>query len=428
MTKPLFILFFILTFFSRARAVDFEKHFADSTLRLDYIFSGDRNQQHINIDRMHILPGWFGRRVNLETVPVKGHGRIFMRDIETGDTIYKESFSHLFIEWLETDEAGILPKAMDNVLLVPMPKKAVDITVQIDNSRQVPSTTLTHRVNPDDILIRKPVYESEYPSRYIHKSGDPKEKIDVAILAEGFTVAEMDSFYRAAETAVDAILSHEPFNQYKDRFNFVAVATTSKDSGVSVPRKNEWKNTAFSSHFGTFYSDRYLTTSNIRDIHDALTGIPYEHIIILANTPEYGGGGIHNNGTLTSAGHPTFRPVVVHEFGHSFGALTDEYFYPSEETDSIPSDLEPWEQNITTLVNFESKWKDMLPEGTPIPGTAIAGDETTIGVYEGGGGRTKGVYRPVDSCRMRYNTAKGFCPVCQRALTRTIEHYAPSRK
>ena len=103
-------------------------------------------------------------------------------------------------------------------------------------------------------------------------------------------------------------------------------------------------------------------------IHDALAGIPYEHIIILANTKEYGGGGIYNSYTLTTAHHPMFRPVVVHEFGHSFGGLADEYFYDNDVmTDTYPLDVEPWEQNISTQVDFASKWKDMLTNGTPIP-------------------------------------------------------------
>ena len=71
-----------------------------------------------------------------------------------------------------------------------------------------------------------------------------------------------------------------------------------------------WKHTAFGSHFDTFYSDRYLTTSRVKAINDALAGIPYEHIIILANTEQYGGGGIYNAFTLTTAHHPNFRPVV----------------------------------------------------------------------------------------------------------------------
>ena len=224
--------------------------------------------------------------------------------------------------------------------------------------------------------------------------------------------------------ACDALFSHEPFKSLKERFNVVAVASPSLDSGVSVPRLGEWKQTAFGSHFSTFYSDRYLTTLNVKSIHDALAGIDYEHIIILANTDEYGGGGIYNSYTLTTAHHPMFRPVVVHEFGHSFGGLGDEYFYDDDVmTDTYPLDIEPWEQNITTQVDFDSKWKDMLQKGTPNPTPVDQKGKYAVGVYEGGGYSAKGIYRPAFNCRMRTNENPEFCPVCQRALSRLILFY-----
>ena len=212
----------------------------------------------------------------------------------------------------------------------------------------------------------------------------------------------------------------------KDRFNIVAVACPSKDSGVSIPRKNEWKETAVHSHFDTFYSDRYLTTRSVKTIHNWLTGIPYEHIIILANTDTYGGGGIYNSYTLTTAHHSTFKPVVVHEFGHSFGGLADEYAYTDEPSPLYPYDIEPWEPNITTLVHFEDKWKDMLPEDFKIPTETLNNASemnTKVGVFEGAGYTMKGIYRPTMDCRMKTNEAPAFCPVCQRALKRMIEFY-----
>jgi hypothetical protein len=152
--------------------------------------------------------------------------------------------------------------------------------------------------------------------------------------------------------------------------------------------------------------------------------IPCEHLVILANTDTYGGGGIYNSYTLTTAHHTAFRPVVVHEFGHSFAGLGDEYFYEtSDNNDEMHSlDHEPWEQNITTMVDFESKWKDMVAEGVEIPSqpTKERQDNYTIGVYEGGGYMTKGMYRPAVICRMRDNVATQFCEVCQRAIERII--------
>jgi hypothetical protein len=236
----------------------------------------------------------------------------------------------------------------------------------------------------------------------------------------------MDIFYQDAQRTCESLFSYEPFRSMKGKFNIVAVASPSTDSGVSVPRENLWKETAVHSHFDTFYSDRYLTTSRVKSIHNALAGIPYEHIIILANTDVYGGGGIYNSYTLTTAHHPMFKPVVVHEFGHSFGGLADEYFYEDDVmTDTYPLDVEPWEQNISTQVNFASKWKDMLPLGTPIPTPIAERKKYPVGVYEGGGYSAKGIYRPAYDCRMKTNGYPEFCPVCQRAIRRMIEFYVP---
>lgn len=176
----------------------------------------------------------------------------------------------------------------------------------------------------------------------------------------------------------------------------------------------------------TFYSPRYLTTNSVHAIHDCLVGIAYEHLIILANTDTYGGGGIYNSYTLTTAHNAMFKPVVVHEFGHSFGALGDEYFYdqPDHTENFYKLDYEPWEQNITSLVDFDSKWADMLDKGTKIPTepTDKRKKNYTVGVYEGGGYITKGMYRPAVICRMRDNVATQFCPVCQRAIERIIRY------
>ena len=402
---------------------DFNTYFNDSTLRVDYQFAGDAANQHVMLDRQSKFAGWSGRRHSLDRVPLTGNGTVTLIDIASGDTIYRHSFSSLFHEWLSTQEALTTPRAMQNSFVVPLPKAPAKVEIELLDSRHRPMASMSHTYRPDDELVAitgtKPL-----PHRYLHKGGDSSEAIDVAILAEGYTAAEMDSFYHHAQTAVNEILSYEPFRSRADRFNFIAVETPSADSGVSVPRLGDWKNTAFSSHFSTFYSDRYLTTSSLRDIHEALAGIPYEHIIILANTDEYGGGGIYNSYTLTAARHPLFRPVVVHEFGHSFGGLADEYFYEADVMlDTDPLDVEPWEPNITTLCDFKSKWQPILAPGTPVPTPVADKDKYPVGVYEGGGYSFKGVYRPADECRMRNNTYPTFCPACTRALTQLIDFY-----
>ena len=391
----------------------------ERTLRVDYVFSGTDKSQEIALDEMSTFDGWAGRRTNMDSVAVRGNGQISLTDEATGKVLYRQSFSTLFQEWQTTEEATRVRKAFENVFLLPMPSAPAEVTVELYDFRGNVSASMSHTVNPADILIRQ-LNPAVPPHRYIQQNGTPAEKIDVAIVAEGYTPDETDLFYEDARKAVSAILAHDPFGKYADRFNFVAVALPSQDGGVSLPGEGQWKKTALGSHFNTFYMDRYLTTLRLRQMHDALCGIPYEHIVILANTDTYGGGGIFNSYTLTTAHHKAFEPVVVHEFGHSFAGLADEYYYDDQFVEYYYPDCEPWEQNITTLYDFGSKWEDMLPRFVSIPTPA---SESILGVYEGAGYQSKGVYRPYPNCRMKTNSAPAFCPVCQRAIARIIEFY-----
>ena len=424
--KKIFIPFLCMVLSASLQAQNFHDFFENKTLRTDYIFTGDAQKQEVYLDELSSLPHWAGRRHNLSELPLAGNGEITMTDKASGQVIYRTSFSSLFQEWVSEEEATRVKKGFENSFLLPFPKQPALVTVTLKNVHHKPVATLTHEVRPDDILIHERGLQRITPHRYMHQSGSTEDCIDVAILAEGYTAEEMDLFYKDAQATCEALFDHEPFKKLKHKFNIVAVASSSEDSGVSIPRKDEWKSTAVSSHFDTFYSDRYLTTSRVKSIHNWLAGIPYEHIIILANTDTYGGGGIYNSYTLTTAHHPSFKPVVVHEFGHSFGGLADEYFYSDAPSPQYPYTIEPWEQNISTLVDFESKWKDMVPAGTPVPTPKkTSADEifTAVGVYEGAGYSSKGIYRPVTECRMKINEAPAFCPVCQRALERLILFY-----
>ena len=382
------------------------------TLRIDYIFSGSASGgASIAVDELRSLDGWAGRTTHMDELALKGNGQISMRSLD-GKVLYRNSFSTLFQEWLTTEEAQFVSRSFQNVFLLPMPAEPVSVTVELFDNHGNTLASLTHPVDPSDILIRPAKARCSTPSgvRDLLTSGPVDKCIDVVIVAEGYTAEEMDIFYQDAETALESILAHEPFGSMKDRFNFRAVGLVSTESGVSVPRNGQWTDTPLHSHFDTFYSDRYLTTLHLKDLHDAIAGVPYEHIIILANTDTYGGGGIFNSYTLTTAHHPLFKPVVVHEFGHSFGGLADEYYYDDQFSDTYVSDCEPWEPNITTKVDFASKWQDQM-------------GKNGVGLYEGGGYKSKGVWRGARDCRMKTNTCKSFCPVCQQALERMIKFY-----
>ena len=491
---------------SRPRALDaaatelstasLDARLSEATLRVDYIFSGTDKECRIAVDELNRIEGWAGRRARMQDVPLRGNGQVCMTAAASGDTLYRMSFSTLFQEWQATEEATHVSRSFENVFLLPMPSVPVNVTVELYDFHAQVVASLTHPVDPKDILIRPKggftqgdvlryaaageatgalpagssvragsqvqssspataLSPSGIPARYVHYSGSPAECIDVVILAEGYTAAEADTFFKDAETASESLFNHEPFASMSDRFNVLAVAAPSADSGVSVPRQGLWKSTAIGSHFDTFYSDRYLTTLRLKKLHDVLANFPYEHIIILANTDTYGGGGIYNSYTLTTAHHAQFKPVVVHEFGHSFAGLADEYFYDDQYVQMYYPDTEPWEQNITTMADFASKWQDMLPAGTVLPDGSVVADVPDglgsrllsrlrslssrsdsargararrrsiegVGLYEGGGYQSKGVWRGAEDCRMRTNSAPVFCPVCQQAITDIIDFY-----
>ena len=408
-------------------AQEFEDNFKDGTLRIDYTFMGNASDQYVALRDMSYTDKWYGRRINLDSVPMKGNGDLTLRDSKSGKVIYMTSFSSLFQEWITTPEALEVSKSFEFTLLVPMPSKPATATLVLrDNTGK--ESLHTYTINPDDVLIRDRSKQQPLPYKYIHKGGDSKECIDVVILAEGYKADEMERFMEDAILTKKEILSYEPFRSHSEKFNFIAVETPSLDTNVSVPQAGDWRDTAVSSNFMTFYMARYLTSSNVYDMYDLVTNIPCEHFIILANTGNYGGGGIYNSYTLTTAHHKDFRPVVVHEFGHSFAGLGDEYFYDNDDDNDNMHSLkhEPWEPNITTLVDFDSKWADMIPAGIETP-TEVTPERTanyTVGLYEGGGYLSKGIYRPTDVCRMRNNTAERFCPVCERAIERVILHQA----
>ena len=327
-----------------------------------------------------------------------------------------------------------------------MPKRPVDVKVTLTDFHAQVKGLLQHTINPADILIRR-IDEPQETFRYVWTgktlpNGQPDitSCIDLAIIAEGYSHEEMEKFYTDSRRVVDALFAHEPFTSMKSRFNVVAVATESPKSGPSIPHVGLWRQTPAGTHYDTFYSNRYLMTSEMHRIYDLLSGIPFEHIIVLVNSSTYGGGGIYNQLTVTTSDHPTFRPVLVHEFGHAYGGLGDEYFYDDGYETMYPDDTEPWEPNLTTLVDFQSKWADMVPKGTPIPtppaktpekkrGKKLSEREQLnaltqrVGVFEGGGYQSKGVFRPAQECRMKINEVENFCPVCARALVRITDFY-----
>lgn len=469
----------IAAFFSLSQHIQaqrFEEYFEDATLRLDYIFAGNAKEQHIYLQELKKQDRWAGRKSRLSEKFLNGNGQLTVKDHATQRVIYMWTFSTLFQEWLQYDEAKQVDKAFETSYNIPFPKFPVDITITLTDNHQQVMAQMTHLVNPKDILIRK-IGDNGIPFHYAWKPAyaqgrtyaqpnnneprngkgrnfkatpyDPFQDVDftncvdLAILAEGYTEAQMGKFYHDCERAVDALFAREPFKSLKNRFNVVAVAAPSNEAGPTVPHLDEWHTSPAGSHYDTFYTDRYLMTQDMHQIYDLLSGVPFEHIMVLVNSDTYGGGGIFNQVTLSTSDHSTFKEVFVHEFGHSYAGLADEYAYDDMDTEWYPADTEPWEPNITTLKNFDSKWADLMPKKQPIPTPldpkvpdfkkidkkdakameALNRSTQVVGVFEGAGYQSKGCYRPAQECRMKINEVQDFCPVCTRAIIRITDYY-----
>lgn len=452
-------------------AQSFDDYFVDATMRLDYVFAGDANRQEIYLEHVMRQDRWAGRKSRLAEKFLNGNGQLVVRDHKSGDTIYVWTFSTLFQEWLQYDEAKRVKRAFESSYNIPYPRDVVDITITLTDNHQKVTTSMTHTVDPKDMLI-KHLSDNGIPYHYIWKGKsqkslqnqkqdsaskrnyiptpyDPLKDVDItgcvdlAILAEGYTQAEMGKFYSDCERAVEALFAWEPFRSLKDKFNVVAVAAPSLQSGPTVPHQGIYVNTAVGCHYDTFYSDRYLTSQDMHRVYDLLSGVPFEHIMVLVNTDTYGGGGIYNQVTFATSDHPTFAQVFVHEFGHSYGGLGDEYAYDDMDSEWYPQDVEPWEPNLTTLHDFASKWQDLMPKKQPVPTpldpnvpnfrtmdhndakqvARLNACTQVVGVFEGAGYQSKGCYRPAQECRMKINEVRDFCPVCSRAIRQITEFY-----
>ena len=244
--------------------------------------------------------------------------------------------------------------------------------------------------------------------------------VDIVLLPDGYTAQEMEKFKKDCQFFVQSLFSYAPYNRYTDRFNVRAVLVPSLDSDVTMPGDKLYRNTALSCSFWTFDSERYCMTYDNETMKTLAGQVPYDQIYILANTKKYGGGGIFNSYCVSTTGDSYASDVIIHEFGHGFAGLADEYAY--DGTDNYCLEVEPWEPNITTLVDFESKWADLVAPETPIPTPNTNQYNNTVGAFEGGGYLTEGMYRPQRHCMMRDYAP--FCAVCNRTIEAVIEAHS----
>ncbi|HSG67418.1 MAG TPA: M64 family metallopeptidase [Bacteroidales bacterium] len=417
------ILLFLLALTIGAQA-QFKDHFKNKTLRIDYMHSGSAPVEYYMFDTLFIEKYWGGSKTNLIDAFDYGNYKFEVYDAETNELIYSRGYSSLFREYQSTEEGKSSCKSFDETIVFPYPKHKVNISFYSRKADLSWSKEFILQVDPKTRDIQKNG-QKKFKTSKVHYSGNPNKKLDIVIIAEGYTAADMDKFEQDCDRFRDYILESEPYIQNKDKINIWAVRSVSEESGTDLPGEDIWKNTVVNTNFYTFGSERYLTTEDMKSVRDVAANAPYDQIFILVNHEKYGGGGIYNFYSLGTSDNPAGDFLFQHEFGHAFAGLGDEYYTSDVAVeDFYPLDVEPWEPNITTMVHFTAKWANMVSQDTPVPTPATEGYLNKVGVYEGGGYVAKGVYRPYIDCTMKSVRYDAFCPVCLRAIQRMIDFYA----
>lgn len=419
------LVFYCLLFFSISVSAqeEFSKYFYDKVLRFDFMFAGNYQKTTVYPVGMKEEPFWAGSLSNLIDPFGYGNFKYELYDSLSNKLIYSRGFCTLYQEWQTTADAKKIERSFYEVVTMPYPKNKTKFVLSIRERDGSFSTLYETMIDPRDYFIRK-----ENPlnvtTKRISGTGDPNYSVDIAFIAEGYTKDEMAKFRDDVKRMSEILFSESPFDEYEDRINIWAVEAVSDDSGTDIPGENIYGNTVLNSSFYTFDLDRYLTTQDIKSVNDYAAAVPHDNIVVLINSSRYGGGGVYNYYSGTTTDHPLSPKVFIHEFGHGFAGLADEYYTSDVAYEEFyPLNVEPWEPNITTLVNFDIKWKKLIAKDIPVPTPAEKKYENVTGLFEGGGYSAKGIFRPEMDCRMKSNGSKGYCSVCRDAVRKMIEFY-----
>jgi len=259
-------------------------------------------------------------------------------------------------------------------------------------------------------------------------------ELDVLILPEGYTKAQSEKMYRDAARFAGILLGGEPWAGRADRISVRLVRAFSRESGPDEPRKGIFRDTALDAAFNTFGAERYLTTAHNKAMRELASVAPYDVIVVMVNTARYGGGGVYNQWTIFPSDNEYDDYVLLHELGHSFAGLADEYFDSAVSYDAdefYPPGVEPVEPNITAFLAGRRetvKWADMIAEGVPVPTPPEEKWKGAVGLFEGAGYKPKGLYRPALDCKMFHKGLVPFCPVCARSIEKMIDFFTGGEK
>jgi IgA Peptidase M64/Peptidase M64 N-terminus len=445
---------------------------APRTLRVDYYHTGNSRDEWFSLDRVVLEPlDWPGNLNKSVDESQLGNYLFEVHERASGKLLYSRGFNSVFGEWKETDEALHGNRTFSESLRFPAPDAAVEISLKKrpDDAAAAWREVWKTVVDPKDKFIDRSRPASPGALMELQKMGDPAGKVDLLLLGDGYTAAERGKFEKDARRFVETLFDTPPFREHRKDFNVWGLCPAAEESGVSRPSTGVYRRSPVGATYDTFGSERYVLTMENRTLRDIASFAPYEFIEILVNGRTYGGGGIFNQFGTVAIDNMWAGYVGVHEFGHQFAGLADEYYTSDVAYLSPAKKVEPWEPNVTALLDPANlKWKDLVPAGTPIPTPwkkeeferfdleiqrqrremrAAGGPETEmeelfrkerqkedsllgtdqyafkVGAFEGANYEAKGYYRPEEDCIM-FTRSKTFCAVCRRAIERVIGMYA----
>ncbi|HEX8187832.1 MAG TPA: IgA Peptidase M64 [Pyrinomonadaceae bacterium] len=443
---------------------------AARTMRLDFYHTGTAAEEVFSLDRAVVEPlAWPGNPRRAADDSNLGKYFFEVRDAKTGRVLYSRGFASIYGEWETTDEAKTVRRTFQESLRFPAPVAPVRVVLKKRDGRNAFREVWATALDPSDIFIDRSPLKAPAPLVEIQKSGDPASKVDFLIIGDGYTAAEAAKFERDARRMTEVLFDTSPFKERRRDFNVWALCPPAAESGVSRPSTGVYRDSPLGATFDAFGSERYVLTFDNRALRRAASFAPYEFVEILVNNRTYGGGGIHNLYSTVAADNAWADYVFVHEFGHHFAGLADEYYTSSVAYAPAAERVEPWEPNVTALLDPANlKWKDLVSADTPVPTPwgkeafetysrriqerrgqirrerkpeevmeALFREELEhehgmfarekyagrVGAFEGANYEARGFYRPEVDCIMFTRTNR-FCAVCRRAIERVIDMYA----
>ena len=469
-TKQAVVVLYLMLALNPLHA-QFNRFFENKTLRVDYHHSGTATKECISLDQAYEEGVWAGSQLNLVDTLNLGKYLVKLFDGATNQLIFSRGFGNIYGEWETTEEAkNEVVRTFHESVLLPFPKKPVQVVIAKRDKWMHFQDIFSTVIDPASRFVNREKRGREFKVVTLLENGPSHQKVDFLLLGDGYAQSDLDKFRKDAERWKKVILETSPFKEHAKKLNIRAIEVISDDSGIDDPRKNIWKNTALGTSYNSLDSQRYILTLDNRAWRDIAAAAPYDFIYILVNSTQYGGGGIYNQFAtgMTGVEKPNLDWHVdymfTHEFGHSFAGLGDEY-YTSDVSylEFYPKGVEPWEPNVTALVNRDRvKWQPFLETGTPLPtpwakakfdsleavratwkrdepgyyekwlGMRKQQDDLMkaspyfgkMGAFEGAGYSSQGLYRPALDCRMFSLSMTPYDPVCRTGIERVIRFYS----